>query len=808
MEQAELKAGRKIAQMEKNYQIETKPLCRPENMVQGEKYRFSVLTDGLIRLEYSEDGQFEDRATQSVWNRDFEPVHFTVKETKDELQILTKRVHLIYNKKEFSSFGLSIQVLGNISNYHSIWHYGEEPEDLFGTARTLDRVDGACQLEHGLMSRFGFSLFDDSHSLVLTDEGWVEPRKKGIQDIYFWGYGHDYRECLKDFYHLCGSMPMVPRFALGNWWSRYYEYTEESYKTLMEAFEKEHLPFTVAVIDMDWHLTEIDPKYGSGWTGYTWNREMFPDPERFMGWLHEKGMKVTLNVHPADGVRAYEEMYEQMARAMGMDPEDEEKINFDISDPTFLKAYLEVLHHPNEEKGVDFWWIDWQQGKNSKIEGLDPLWMLNHYHYLDNGRNGKRPMVFSRYAGPGSHRYPIGFSGDTYITWGSLKFQPYFTATASNIGYGWWSHDIGGHMNGYKDDEMMARWLQFGIFSPINRLHSTKDLFYSKEPWFFGSEVRKAMGAALRLRHRLIPYLYTMNYRAYKEGLPLIEPMYYTHPEEEDAYQVPNQYWFGTELLTAPITKKNVPELHMGSVKVWLPEGIYFDFFTGMVYQGGRNIIMYRDIQSIPVLAKAGAVIPMTEEIYGKQASSNPEKLLIRVYPGADGAFELYEDDNESEDYQKGICAVTKMQWDWSGKRFIIFPVQGERSLVPEKRDIRIELQGCTKSGAELLRNGVSEACEMVYDEETALLTIEIENVKAQDRLELQFDQNMEIQQINRDRRVFDLLNRIEISYVLKRKIYDLVSGSEDVGKIFGELRAMEIRPELFDCISELITNW
>lgn len=130
------------------------------------------------------------------------------------------------------------------------------------------------------------------------------------------------------------------------------------------------------------------------------------------------------------------------------------------------------------------------QGTNTKIEGLDPLWMLNHFHYLDSGRDGKRPMTFSRYAGPGSHRYPVGFSGDTHITWDSLDFQPYFTNTASNIGYGWWSHDIGGHMMGYRDEELEVRWYQYGVFSPINRLHSSNSRFSGKEPWKFSMEAR------------------------------------------------------------------------------------------------------------------------------------------------------------------------------------------------------------------------------------------------------------------------------------------------------------------------------
>lgn len=128
------------------------------------------------------------------------------------------------------------------------------------------------------------------------------------------------------------------------------------------------------------------------------------------------------------------------------------------------------------------------------------------------------PLILSRYAGPGSHRYPVGFSGDTVVSWESLKFQPYFTSTASNIGYGWWSHDIGGHMLGVRDEELEARWYQLGVFSPINRLHSSLSPFVGKEPWNFQQPVRDIMRDALILRHRLIPYLHTMNWRAATKG--------------------------------------------------------------------------------------------------------------------------------------------------------------------------------------------------------------------------------------------------------------------------------------------------
>ena len=786
----------------------THPETRPENILKGDRWRISVLTESLLRLEYSPEGIFEDRATQSVWNRDFPASTFRRIETEDSLEIITPAAHLIYNKKEFSPNGLSIQAVGDYSAYHSIWHYGDDFRDLGGTARTLDEADGAIPLEHGIISRNGFSVMDDSRSLALREDGWVEPRREGCTDIYFWAYGHDYYQALKDFCHLCGKTPMVPRYALGNWWSRYYKYTEESYKALVERFEKEDLPFSVAVIDMDWHLVDIDPKYGSGWTGYTWNKDFFPDPEGFMKWLHDRNMHVTLNLHPADGIRAFEDAYPEMAQAMGIDPKTEQPVVFDISDPHFLEATFEHVLHPEEEKGVDFWWVDWQSGGISKVEGLDPLWMLNHYHYLDNGRAGKRPMAFSRYAGPGSHRYPVGFSGDTLITWESLDFQPYFTATASNIGYGMWSHDIGGHMMGCKDDEMAGRWVQFGVFSPIMRLHSSSSEFNGKEPWRYKPEICSMMKEFLRLRHRLIPYLYTMNHRAYAEDIPLILPMYYDYPEEEAAYHVPNEYAFGSEMIVAPVTTPRITGLNAAKTKVWLPDGTFFDIFTGRKYRGNRNITMYRGINSIPVLAKAGAVIPTACDIH--DVETNPEELCIHVYAGAAGSFTLYEDDNVSEEYKNGRCATTKMHFLW-GKdaEFLIDGAKGATDLIPAKRTYVVKIHGITpcEDRTSLFVNGFDDVPDglTVYDGETRTLTCTLEGIPSDARVRILIT---DVSEAGNDivKESFDFLNQAEISFVLKDELYRLIEAASDRTVLLSQLAAMELDRDLFGALTEIIS--
>ena len=793
--------------MKELYKLPARPEANRQNILQGDKYRITMLTEGLVRLEYSEDGIFEDRATQTVINRDFPPVEFQVTETEEELEILTWRFRLNYNKKEFNPRGLKAQVLGNTGFWNNVWLYGDELRDLKGTARTLDTVDGACELGHGLVSTEGFSVLDDSASLILTEEGWVAPRKKGIQDIYFWGYGLDYLECLKDFYYLCGKTPMLPRFALGNWWSRYYEYTEASYLELMNRFDEEGIPFTVAVIDMDWHLVNIDPKYGTGWTGYTWNREFFPDPKRFMDSLHERGMRITLNVHPADGIRPHEEMYEAMAKELGKDISREEPVAFEITDPAFLSAYFKYAHHPNEEKGVDFWWLDWQQGGITKMEGLDPLWMLNHFHFLDSARNGKRPMTFSRYAGPGSHRYPVGFSGDTVVTWESLKFQPYFTSTASNIGYGWWSHDIGGHMNGYKDDELEGRWYQLGVFSPVNRLHSTKNEFNGKEPWRFNPEIHSMMNEFLQLRHKMVPYLYTMNYRAYAQDTPLVLPMYYYNPRCLESYRVPNEYYFGTGLIVAPITSPRLSGLNRAKERVWLPEGTFIDFFSGTIYEGGRMMDMYRDINTMPVFAKAGAVIPMTEEIDAVSTCGNPSSLTLKVYAGADGSFSLYEDDNETCDYEKGICAITEFEWKWDGEqRFAVHPVQGELSLVPEKRDYTIEIWGCTESEVLCTSNGKTAEAEASYDADKNCLKITVSQADACAETVITFVRKLVLAENPVKKTVYAFLDQAEMEFDIKTRIYQLVCSGKSPLVIIGELQAMDLSEDLVKCISEMLT--
>ncbi|KAE8354933.1 glycosyl hydrolases family 31-domain-containing protein [Aspergillus coremiiformis] len=631
------------------YVFSTKPRANPKATISGPKYRFTVLTDRLLRYEWAEDGQFEDRASTFAINRDFPVPEFRVID-KDGLEIITEHLHLSYDKTRFSPNGMVAHLSAKTTKYGTEWRFGTPSTlNLGGTARTLDLCDGRCDMGDGVLSKAGFAAIDDSRSMLFDGQGFVASRPAGDRvDGYLFAYGRDYRAAIRAFYAVSGKQPIVPRYALGNWWSRYYPYHQDEYLQLMDEFRARNIPMSVAVLDMDWHLVSDERVPHAGWTGYTWNKKLFPDPALFGRQLHDRNLAITLNDHPHDGIHSHEDSYEEMATFLDRDTSTKTPILFDSTDPKFMEAYLTILHRTLEAVACDFWWIDWQQGPYSKIPGIDPLWMLNHFDYLDHGRDGKIPLILSRYAGPGSHRYPLGFSGDTVVTWASLEFQPEFTATASNIGYGWWSHDIGGHIHGGRDDELVTRWVQLGVFSPIMRLHSTSSRWMSKEPWLYGDEYGSVMSQFLRFRHRLLPFLYTRNFLCATHDEPLVQPMYWPYPQHEEAYSVPNEFFFGYELVIAPIVQPRDKRTSLASVKAWLPPmGRHVDIFTGTVYDGDREFTLYRSLEEYPVLAHEGSIIPLDADASPRNGCLNPDAFEVLIMVGRDGHAIVHEDSRD-----------------------------------------------------------------------------------------------------------------------------------------------------------------
>lgn len=779
----------------KRFKIDCSPKAADSQSIVIGKTRFTVITPCLLRVEVQKNGYFCDEPTQSVWFRDFDAAKYEVKNENDTVEIKTTKVNYLWSTKENKMLRIKLRDGRVITDY--------KKGNLKGTCRTLDITAGIITLGDGVCSKNGVAILDDSSTLVLKQDGTIVPRDYKETDKYFFAYGNDYIGATTDLYKLTGKVPLIPRYALSNWWSRYKAYTQEEYLSLMDKFKEEEVPITVATVDMDWHWVNIKDKFGkdshkasfhknfmeyvydvwsTGWTGYSFNTDLFPDPDAFLKKLKDDGYHTTFNIHPSMGVRWFEDQYEDMCKAMGQDPATREPVKFDITDKKFTENYFDILHRPFEQKGVDFWWIDWQQGTRTNTPGLDPLWALNHYHFLDNAKDNHRPLILSRFCGAGSQRYPLGFSGDTTQTWSSLDFQPGFTATASNVAYPWWSHDIGGHCMGKKDDELYLRWVQLGIFSPVMRLHSTNNEFAGKEPWNYSGPVERIAKDALRLRHKLLPYIYTMNYRTHTDCRAICEPMYYAYPEEEGAYNCRNEFFFGTELIVAPITEHTSADTNLAGVNVWLPEGRYTDIFTGRIYEGNRFVKMFRDIDYIPVLAKEGAIIPMSRNDRTNDCS-NPKELEVLIYRG-NNIFELYEDDGETLSYQNGEYLKTAftVRQDGDTVRFRIEKAEGDTSVVPERRTYTLKFKDITHADVTVLSNGRRVNALAERSGKTLDVTV---TAKPDAKLEIILENCVYLQNEDKTRALTNVISKFQMSTDYKGMLFGgFIKGEKELPNV------------------------
>jgi alpha-glucosidase len=373
-------------------------------------------------------------------------------------------------------------------------------------------------------------------------------------------------------------------------------------------------------------------------------------------------------------------------------------VAFDITNKKFATNYMNLLHHPLERQGIDFWWLDWQQEPNTKMAGVNPTWWLNYVHFTDQEREGKRPMLFHRWGGLGNHRYQIGFSGDTISVWDSLAFQPWFTSTAANVGYAYWSHDIGGHMPGVVEPELYTRWLQFGAFSPILRTHTTKNPDAERRIWAYPEPYSDIMRDTYHLRYALLPYIYSEARSTYDTGVAFLHPLYYDWPEAEAAYSHNNEYAFGTNMIVDPVVTAVDHATGVASQSVWLPEGDWVEWQSGSRLQGPAELKRDFSIRQIPVYVRAGAIVPEAPAMqYTSQKPVDP--LIMNVFPLADGQsshYSLYEDAGDSRAYQHGEFARTELRSSEKGSELTveIAAAKGSYKGMPVARGYEIRLPG------------------------------------------------------------------------------------------------------------------
>ena len=685
------------------------PVANPEAVVICGKARFTVLTPEMIRIEYSAKGIFEDQATFTVTNRRLKVPRFRKREDNTYLYIVTDKVRLKYRKSTnpvttpASPENLTITIDNN--GCESVWYPGKSDSlNLKGTCRTLDGSNGdnkRAEMENGLISRSGWAVIDDSWAAIRSDGGrsyalrpnadmefdwWAERSDTDALDIYYLGYGNDYKKAISDYTKIAGKIPLPPDYVFGYWYSKYSAYSADDYRRIMSEIKDNKIPADVMILDMDWHWNVGNGQSGDkgGWTGWSWNTNLIPNPKGLLRNIHDNNFKIALNLHPADGINKNESpvyfaaMNSELNGKYLNDKKDNISWSIDYTD--FTKSFFKNIIRNHESEGVDFWWIDWQQHLTSNdTYGLSETFWCNHIFFNDmvRKRTDRRPVIFHRWGGLGSHRYQIGFSGDALINFPTLAFQPYFTATASNVGYGYWGHDLGGHA--FTDEvtvnnpELLLRWIQFGVFTPIFRTHATNDSRIERRIWKFSNF--PIMLKAVRLRYSLFPYIYTMARKTYDTGISICRPLYYEYPNAEEAYLYEGEYFFGDDILVAPITEAS--ENGKSTKTIWFPEGKWWSVATNELIEGPCRKTMCFTQEQIPYFFKQGAIIPYNPPTV-MNVTERPGHLILNFVSGCKGEGVLYEDDGDNNDYST-VFATTILRQSFKNNKgeYVITPRQG-----------------------------------------------------------------------------------------------------------------------------------
>ena len=782
----------------------TSVMSQPQCVFKGEKYRISILSDVLVRLEYSDIGYFEDRPTELVSCRNFPIPQMKVDQNDKILDITTKYFNLRYVKesafngnKYSPDSNLRIKLI-NADNKE--WYYTHpEARNYGGIVRGLDKtrdpfhdnvdvkdvkhvkqkIQDFFYNEKGLYSTDGFVSLDDSKSNFIAEDGSVIFNDKDRIDIYVFAYNKDFGNCLQSYFQLTGMPPLIPRYALGIWWNKNDFYHHTDLEKLVNDFNKHRIPLSILLIGDNWHLKDRNNlrRFNSG---FTFNRELIPKPIEFVKYMHDRGIKFGLSLDPSEGIHPHEPKFEEVAKLVGV--ADKQIIPFNVYDKDLVVGYFDHLVDPLYKVGADFFWINYRNLKDKATNSV-----LSYYHFKDFTKmEGLRPLLLSRPSIYAPHKFPVLYSGETIVSWNTLKNIPYVNSTAANIGVSWWSHDIGGYKDGIEDEELYMRYVQLGTYSPIFRFSAKYGRYYKREPWKWGIRTQNIVRDYCQERHKLIPYLYSEAYKYHKIGLPLCQPLYYQFPQIYDELDFRNEYYFGSELLVAPITKPKDLVMNRAVEKVYLPEGTWYDFKTGKKFVGNQRYVLFFKDEDYPVFAKNGSIICMAELEENLNVTNSPKSMEIHVFPGKSNAYNLYEDDGFTNLHKDGYYLLTRVDYNYLANNYtlIIRPIEGKSGIIPDRRDYRVKFRNTREANEVIVYLDGQQIEYTAYVDENDFI-VEVHDIDTTKQLTINCKgKDIEIDAvriINDD--IDAIISDIPIKTVLKEEIGEIVFSSLPIGE-------------------------
>ncbi len=735
------------------------------NVISGEKYRFSFLTDRLVRLEYSPNGVFEDRASQNVIFRNFGKVEFSVNQSETLLQIETKYFTLLYDKnKPFYSGkltpGNNLRV--TLKESDKMWYYGHPEARNFGALNySLDNYNGKLKYDKGLYSTDGFATLDDTMSYVIDDNDNPINREKGVIDIYLFMYRKDFGYCLRDFYELTGYPPMISRFALGNIWYKNDKYDIQGISNLISKFNDNNINISSIILGNTWH-NNVD--------FYSFDKLDYSALNNIM---KGNNIKLGLTLNPEYGINNQSSLYSSVSNYL---ENNSNLINFIPFNSSLASAYMNNVLRSLIGVGVDYFLLDY-----NNIKDKQNIALFNHYNFISNPVfKNSRGISVSRNIGVSMHRYSIYFSGNTKVDWKTLELLPFYNASASNIGVSWVSHAIGGYYGGFENSELFIRYVQLGTFSPIFMLASEGGKYYKREPWKWDVLSFSVVRDYMQLRNKLVPYLYSEAYIYHKSGSPLIQPLYYQYPKIIDEALYRNQYMFGTEMMVSPIIKKKNPVMNRVVQRVFMPEGKWYHFGSGKRYNGNKYYLNFYKDEDYPVFVKSGSILPMSLD----NNTNNPVNMEVQVFPGASGNYKLYEDDGFGLGNANYIVTEYDYKYEPNKYNLVIKLLEGRGGSIPQYRNYYIRFRNTRMtddiqvlcSGNKVEYNAYSNHNDLVIQINNALSVAEVNVTITGDDLEV-----IATDIINED--IADILEDLEIDTSLKEKVDEVLFSDMPIRK-------------------------
>ena len=765
-------------------------ISKKECMVIGQKYRFTMLTDRLIRLEYSENGIFENRSSQNVIFRNFDRPIFVVNESDTLLQISTKYYTLSYVKnKPFGSGKLTpgSNLKAILKGTEKEWYFEHPEARNFGTINySLDDFIGKLKLDKGLYSTDGFCVLDDSKSLVLDENGTYVQRNPNTYDIYLFMYKRDFGLCLKDYFDLTGYPSFIPRYTLGNWWYKNEKYTNDDINKIIKKFKENEIPLSVIMLGDKWH-NDIN-KFNFD--------ETVINSNKLINTLKEQNIKLGLTINPELPLENNSANYEELRKYITT-----ESINFIPLDMTRLSLYFNTFVRKLENIGVDIFNIDY-----NNINDRNNLWLLNHYHFVEDVVNrNKRGVILSRNSKMATHRYPITYTGKTIVSWDTLNALPLYNMSASNSGVSFVAHAIGGYHKGIEQEELYMRYIQLATFSQFLILASEDGKYYKREPWKWNSLRLSVIREYMQLRNKLVPYIYTESYNYYKKCIPLIQPLYYKYPQIYDEPLYKNQYFFGSEMFICPITKKKNQVIGRVVQRIFVPEGLWFDFKTGKKYPGNKYYMCFYKDDEYPAFCKAGAIIPLSQE----KTTDNPKNLEVVVFPLADNTYMMYEDDGISNNYKSGDYMITRIDYKYKKDNYSLMITNSNKCNIVSQRNYKIRFKNTINiTDVNVLYNNNPYDVKIYYDKDD--FVIEASNIISGGSLFINIrGNNIEteaIHLINED--IKGILNDLEIETSLKEKIDTILFSDQPIRTKrieIKKLRKYKLEPKFINMFIKLL---